>query len=165
MVCGEIAPVNGFRIRPWRAGDASVLANAWADVEISRWNPTPPDSSIEFAAKWIDGTSSQSVASIGIDVVVVDGNDAVRGEIGLQVDPAQNIAELGFWLTASARGQGMGRDLLSLAGELGRRLELVGMISLTEPDNDAATRLLSRSGWTEVPTTTRRVAFARRLVA
>ncbi len=142
-----------------------MLADAWADEEISRWNPIPPDSSPDFAARWIDGTSSQSVASVGIDVVVVDGDDEVRGEIGLQVDPAQNIAELGFWLTASARGQGTGRDLLSLAVELGKRLELVGMISLTEPENASAIRLLSRSGWTEVPTTTRRLAFAHRLVA
>ena len=161
--CGAIERVDGLGVRPWAETDAPVLLAVWNDPVISRWNPVPPDPSLEFAASWIRGTSSQTVASIGIDVVVIDAEGNVVGEVGLQVDPAQGVAELGFWLHADARGRGCGRALLIMAERLGEQLELAGLVALTDALNDAANALLEKAGWTEVPTTSARRAFARRL--
>lgn len=161
--CRRIAPIDGFSVRPWRSGDAPMLAAAWQDPEIARWNPVPPDSSEVFAAEWITGAAQQTVASIGVDVVLVDQAGVICGEIGLQVDPAQNVAEVGFWLRPESRGRGMGPHLLAFAVAVASALDLVGVVALTDPSNDAAIGLLRASGWHEVPTTSLRRAFAQRV--
>ncbi len=162
-LCLALEPVADVHLRPWTDMDAAILASAWNDPALARWNPVPPDSSVEFAANWIRGTGSQTIASIGVDVVLVDDRDTVLGEIGLQVDPAQSIAELGFWLHESARGRGHGRTLLVLAERLAERLELVGLVALVDPQNDEANGLLTNAGWNELPTTSARRAFATRV--
>lgn len=160
-LCARIDPIAGISLRPWHVDDAPVLAAAWADPEIARWNPVPPDASVEFAESWISSTSEQSAASVGIDVVLIDGD--VLGEIGFQIDPARGIAELGFWLRSEARGHGHGTTLLMLALSMARQLELVGLVALTDPGNEAAVAMLARAGWGEVPTKSDRRAFARRV--
>lgn len=162
-ICDRLSPIDGHRLRPWDLADAEVLSRAWNDVEIARWNPVPPDTSVTFAASWIAGTGLQNEASVGIDVVMVDVGDDVLGEVGLQVDPVQSIAEIGFWLTDAVRGQGRGRMLLSLGEQLAQQLELLGLVALTSAENAAAIALLSSSGWNEVPTNSTRRGFARRV--
>jgi RimJ/RimL family protein N-acetyltransferase len=131
-VCAEIEPIGGVRVRPWRTADAEVLVDAWHDPEIGRWNPVPADRTLDFATTWIGATSTQTIASTGIDVVIVDMADHVLGEIGLQVDRSQQIAELGFWIASAHRGRGHGRSLLQLSIELAERLELVGLVAITD---------------------------------
>lgn len=138
-----------------------MLAAAWADPEIARWNPVPPDTSVEFAASWISGTGAQTAASVGIDVVVTDGE--ILGEIGFQIDPERGIAEVGFWIRSQARGQGHGTTLLALALAMAQQLELVGLIALTDANNQAAIAVLTSALWSEVPTKSERRAFARRV--
>lgn len=162
-VCAEIPPCSGVRVRPWRRDDALVLVEAWNDDEIARWNPVPPDRSLKFATSWIEGTSVQTVASVGIDVAIVDSQDRVLGEIGLQVDPERQIGELGFWIAAAHRGAGHGHSLLGLSIELAERLELVGLVAMTNGENAAAIALLTAAGWTEVPTSSARRGFVVRL--
>jgi len=156
-------PAGGLQLRPWHEEDAPVLASAWHDPAIARWNPIPPDSSVEFAANWIRGTASQTIASIGIDAVLVDDANTVVGEIGFQVDPERSIAEFGFWLHADVRGRGFGSTLLVMAERLAEKLELVGLIALVDLQNDVASGLLTKAGWNELPTTSTRRAFASRI--
>lgn len=96
-------------------------------------------------------------------MVLVDERDVVLGEIGFQIDPAQSIAELGFWLHEDARGHGHGRTLLTMAVRLARQLELVGLVALVDQENDRANGLLAAAGWNELPTTSGRRAFATRI--
>jgi len=135
---------------------------AWHDPEIRKWNPVPPEPTRELAESWIGGTSSQNEASVGIDVVL-DRHGAVLGELGLQVDVAQEIGELGFWVTADARGTGVGRTLIRLAERLAGELELKGLVALVDPANQGALALLGDAGWPEVPTKSKRRAFAQRV--
>ncbi len=162
-VCAAIAGRDGFGIEPWREAWANVLVAAWNDPEIAAWNPVPPEPTVELATSWIRGAASQNEASIGIDVVMVDAVSGVpAGEIGLQVDPAQGIAELGFWLSASFRGAGIGRTLLDLAADLAVELELVGLVALVDAENNPAIALCEAAGWPELPTKSERRAFAYR---
>ncbi len=157
---------DGFVLSPWRERWAEVLAAAWADPEIARWNPVPPEPTVAYAASWIRGSASQNEASIGIDVVIVDeATSAPAGEIGLQVDPAQGIAEVGFWLAAAFRGRGVGATLLAFAEDLAEALELAGLVALVDPDNSAAIGLCQSKGWPELPTKSDRRAFAYRVIS
>jgi RimJ/RimL family protein N-acetyltransferase len=168
--CAQTEASNGYRIRPWNDQDATVLVDAWNDPEIAQWNPVPPSPNLDLARSWIEGTATQNIASIGIDVVLVAdlpahgsrARSTVIGEIGLQVDPVQEIAEIGFWISAAHRGTGVGRPLLALARRLAVTLELQGLVALTDPRNARAIALLESSGWSEVPTTSERRAFAAR---
>lgn len=162
-MCARLESRDGFRVEPWNDTWADVLVAAWTDPEIARWNPVPPEPTIELATSWIHGTASQNEASIGIDVVLVDeGTATPAGEIGLQVDPAQGIAEVGFWLAGAFRGRGVGKTLLACAESLAAELELAGLIALVDADNDAANGLCESTGWVELPTKSERRAWAYR---
>ena len=162
-VCANVPGRDGFAIAPWLEDWADHLVAAWNDPEIARWNPVPPDPSLELAASWIRGTASQNEASIGIDVVMVhDETNTPAGEIGLQVDPSQGIAEVGFWLAEAFRGQGAARPLLALAEDLVAQLELAGLVALVESDNTAAVATCEALAWPELPTKSERRAFAYR---
>ncbi len=163
-VCDQIEAIDGVSLRPWAPADVHVLLHAWDDERIAHWNPVPPEPTVALADSWIRRTASQNEASVGIDVVLVRDDD-VLGEIGLQIDVEQVIAEVGFWLTDRARGSGVGRTMLTLAQELSSELELRGLIALVHADNDAALGLLARAGWVEIPTTSERRAFAYRTPA
>ena len=161
-ICVGLGEVGGVSFRPWRVDDAPALVAAWADDEIARWNPVPPNPTLELAESWIESTSSQNEASVGIDVVAIhDG--AIAGEVGLQIDPAQAIGEVGFWVGSTHRRNGVGRSLLTFAQALAERLELAGLVALVDPTNTAAINLLTAMGWPEIPTKSKRRAFAHRV--
>lgn len=160
-VCSSIEPIDGVALRTWRAEDAASLVEAWNDNEIGRWNPVPPDASIEFAQAWIAGAAVQATDDVGIDVLM-DRSGTLIGEIGLQVNREQRIAELGFWIGEAHRGQGLGSTMLQLAVGLGEALELRGLVALVDPANGRTIRLLSGASWDELPTRSSRRAFAVR---
>lgn len=170
-VCESIARSNptgsDLTFGPWSVEDAPALVAAWNDAEIAKWNPVPQHPTLDLAENWIRSTSTQSEASIGLDVVATADNAtadrAVVGEVGLQVDPVQAIGEVGFWVAAEHRGAGAGRMLLSFAEHLCAELELVGLVALVNPANGAAIALLQSQGWPEVPTKSARRGFAYRI--
>jgi RimJ/RimL family protein N-acetyltransferase len=145
---------GNHRARPWRNSDASELVAAWNDPEIIRWNGVPPDPSLAFAERWIAGTATQHIRSPHVDVVVANQQDRVEGELGLQLDHATSRAEVGFWVAAHARRAGVGMELLELAHQLLRALEIKQGFAITASDNAGAIALLQRTEWPEVATTT-----------
>ena len=161
-VCEAIGERDGYMLRPWRVGDAPSLVAAWADPEIARWNPVPPDASINVATGWIEGAQRQASTSAGIDVVLIEQTepDVVIGEVGLQIDRRQYIGEIGFWVGEAHRGQGHGRLLLEFGLELGAELAIRGAVAMVDPENEGAQVTLRSAGWTEIPATGARLAFA-----
>ena len=163
-VCASIESVDGVSLRPWHVDDADVLVAAWNDAEIARWNPVPAEPTHALATSWIQGTASQRSNSSGVDVVMVRDGEVI-GEIGLQIDRQQQVGELGFWIAASKRGEGLGSTMLDLACGLGGAVALRGLVAMVGPGNPAALSLLRGAGWNELPTQSSRKAFARRLVS
>lgn len=162
-MCADIAHRSGFALRPWNVRWAPALVHAWNDPVIAEWNPVPPDPTLELAQSWISGAASQNEASIGVDVVMVEvDSEEVVGEIGLQVDPGQAIAEFGFWIAEEFRGRGAAKAMVALATDLAAALELQGLIALVDPKNEAAIGLLLAQAWSEVETRSHRRAFAYR---
>ncbi len=163
-VVARIQSRGAFSLGTWDERWASALVDAWNDPDIAEWNPVPPEPGLELAQSWIRGTSAQNEASVGVDVVMVDEtSENVAGEIGLQVDPSQGIAEVGFWLGEAFRGQGVGKPLLAFAQDLAAELELAGLVALVDPKNAPAIGLLESVAWPEVPTKSHRRAFIYRV--
>ncbi len=106
-------------LRPWGANpaDADVLAQAWVDPEVARWTAVPEDASVEAAARWIAGEGARRDAGIALDLAIADPIDPtiVLGEVGLVVvEPERQWAEIGYWVLADRRGQGVASAALGL---------------------------------------------------
>ncbi len=138
------------RLRRWRPDDAEMLARAWNDDEVARWNSVPADRSVEAARQWIEAVIRRPSDSAGVDLVVVDDDDVVVGEIGLQIAADRGVAELGFWVDADRRREGWGRTMLDLASAEADRRGLRGLIAVSDARNDGAAALFERAGWLEV---------------
>ena len=87
----------GPSIRPWRVTDGPALFAAWSDPEVARWNGVPPTPSLGVAERWLRGAARQTSASPSVDVVAVDADDRVQGEVGFVIDPERRMAEVGFF--------------------------------------------------------------------
>lgn len=107
-----------IRLRPWDAGDAPALAQAWADEEIRRWTAVPSDPSEDHARRWISGTELRRRQGVALDLVVspADEHDGtVLGEVGLvTMAGGPSRAEVGWWTAAEHRRRGVATRAVSL---------------------------------------------------
>ena len=161
-ICAALGEREGCVIRPWKAEDADALVAAWVDPEIARWNPVPAEPTTELAASWIAGTAKQTSLSSTVDAVLVrqDALDQLLGEVGLQIDRGQRLAEIGFWVAEPHRGSGYGQRLLDFGLSLARGLSLRGAVAMVDPENTGAQTTLRSAGWSPIPATGSRLAFA-----
>ena len=146
-------------LRPWRPDDAAALVAAWKDETVARWNPVPATPTIEVARRWIDSTVDQNAASRTLDLVLVDAADRILGEIGFQITDDRRWAEVGFWVDATSRRQGVARDLLTLGLTVLWSTGVARCVALVDPENMPASALLTSLGWPEVETTSSRRGF------
>ncbi|HEY4376044.1 MAG TPA: GNAT family N-acetyltransferase [Acidimicrobiales bacterium] len=143
----------GIGLRPWggSASDAAVLAEAWADPDIARWNAVPDARSEADAAYWISGEGARRDLGLAIDLVVFQMGDpsSVHGEVGLVVvEPDQGWAEVGFWLQPGSRGAGRARSALVLLTEWAfERAGITRLVGRTHPDNPRSAGVLAAAGY------------------
>ena len=151
-----------YRLRAWTPADAPVLAAAWTDPEIERWNPVPAHRSLTDAETWISEVTERPEDSPVLDLVMVDEHDRVLGELGLRISWSRKVAELGFWVGADHRRRGHGHRLLELASATADERGLHGLIAVSSSDNAAAIALFRSAGWLEVQARDGHKAFVDR---
>ena len=139
-------------LRPWGAGadDAAALAAAWADPDVARWSAVPADASEDDARRWIRHEEDRRARGLAIDLVVTrsDQPGRVLGEVGLAVvDPDEQWAELGYWMSPEARGRGsMARAATVFADWVLRELPVRRLFARTHPDNPRAALVAQAAG-------------------
>jgi len=104
-------------IRPATAEDHDALFDAFADIVDAHegFPQAPPLTRSEFDAYWIDHSSG---------VWVVTSDSALAGAYYLKpnfVGRAAHIANAGYFVTATCRGQGLGRLMLEHSLAAARR--------------------------------------------
>jgi RimJ/RimL family protein N-acetyltransferase len=103
-----------LRLRPWRPADAAALVSAWADPEVARWTGVPAVADLAVATRWIAGTAALRDSGASLDLVI-EVNGAVAGEVGAVAVPDDPVTvEVGWWLGAAHRGQGLAREAVRL---------------------------------------------------
>ena len=140
---------SGIVLRPWSAGDAPALAAAWVDAESARRLPVPDDPTAERARHWIAGGRERRRLGLALDLVVVDADDRVLGEVGLSaVDAAHSAAAIGWWTIAEARDSGVASAAVILFTDWSLdTLGLSVLIAEVGTDNPASAAVAERAGY------------------
>ncbi len=146
-------PEASAALRPWgaRDTDAAALAAAWADPEVARWNPVPDVASESAAAAWIAREGERRDRGLAVDLVITATGlpDTVLGEVGLAlVEQERRWAEVGYWVVADARGQGLATSGLIMFSRWALKgLPVVRLFARTHPDNPGSARVAEKAGF------------------
>ena len=136
---------DGLVLRPWAAGDAPVVAAAYADPGIRLWHARTMTAG--EARAWVAQWPGRWRDETGAGWAVTDGD--VVGQISLRtVDLAEGSAEVSYWVLPAARGRGLAARALAVLGrwafgELGlHRIEVQHSMR-----NAASCRVAERAGY------------------
>jgi RimJ/RimL family protein N-acetyltransferase len=137
-------PADGtVTLRPWRDGEAPVLAAAWSDPAIQRWCVVPDDCTETAAGAWIAGQERRRREGVALDLAITLDDDQVVGEVGLgPIQWDRRRASLGFWLCAEHRRSGLAAKAVRLVSAWALdTLPLNQLVATASAENPA-------SGWT-----------------
>lgn len=148
-------------LRPWSRGDAEFIARASADPAIRRYSlphdrhgtPAPRPSIVdakatidEFTANWQSFAASGTPSGVAFAIMETSSGDVV-GMCGVDDWSTEDVAQIGYWLAAEARGRGYATRAVMLLTrwlfELG-----AGRVFLTiVAGNDASVAVARRAGF------------------
>lgn len=139
----------GGRLRQWRVDDAPVLVRAWHEPDIARWNPVPPEPTIETATRWITGVDERRTRRLAADFAVETEGRGVVGEVGLSgFAPARRGALIGYWLLADARGHGLAANAVHAVTTWAHEaLDLAVIVARCDAANVASQAVAERAGF------------------
>ncbi|WP_433351301.1 GNAT family N-acetyltransferase [Microtetraspora malaysiensis] len=148
LVVPEVQAGERFLLRPWRLDDVAVVAEAAADPYIPLITSVPSDYSNVEGAAFIRRQWGRAVDGVGYSFAIADTcDDQAVGQIGLWPGP-RGRASVGYWVAASARGQGVACAALRAVSFWG--LEGLGIPRLelhVEPWNAPSWKAAERAGF------------------
>ena len=135
---------GGLVLRPWTEDDVDAMVRGCNDPDVAHWIPTIPHPyTPEDALAFIRGEVRPDHEALAVEL---DGS--VVGGIGLGVNSHGYRGSIGYWITASARGQGIcTRALRLLAQHALDELQLQSVQLTTDPDNVASQRVAEKVGF------------------
>jgi ribosomal-protein-alanine N-acetyltransferase len=131
------------RLRPWSAHDVDALVAAWADVEIQKWTRVPEHRESDHALRWIAAEQLRRDRGLALDLVISPADpedDTVLGEVGMvPLAGGPSRAELGWWVAAPHRRQGIATRAVGLLAEWLRiELAFTDLFAEVDPENPAS---------------------------
>jgi RimJ/RimL family protein N-acetyltransferase len=137
-------------LRAPRESDAHAIAEGCSDSEVARWTKVPSPYTLEDARAWIASTEVQRERGGELPLVIVRADeDRVVGGIALRVrtDP-EPYGDIGYWVAAAARRQGVGSRAVRLLAQHGLESLGLGWIEIVvSPRNEASRRLALSAGF------------------
>lgn len=137
-------------LRQMREDDAPIVTAYCDDPSIRRWVELPsPYTEAEFR-EWRRQAEERRLAGEGLELLIVDAEDVPIGGMGLKQLDRPGYAEIGYLLSAPARGRGHATRALRLlrdyaVRQLGReRVEL-----LIHHENEPSRRVARAAGFAE----------------
>jgi RimJ/RimL family protein N-acetyltransferase len=135
-------------LRPPLEQDIDALYRECQDPEIQRWTGVPSPYLREHAVEYLERVKREESEGKVVAFLAVD-QDAVLGSFSvMELDKAPRYGEIGYWVSASARGRGVASRAVTLlrdwgASELG--LELIEL--LIHEDNAPSKRVAEATGF------------------
>ncbi len=138
------------RLRPPRLSDADAITAAVQDPAIPAFTMVPTPYTVEDAIAYIESTvSAWRDGTAGHFVIVDPERGTLLGSVGVQhPDDCSGRAEVGYWVSAPARGRGVAPHALGLVA--GWALETVGLRrleALVFVENERSHRVAARAGF------------------
>jgi RimJ/RimL family protein N-acetyltransferase len=131
-------------LRPWSEHDVPALVVACNDPEIARWIPSIPRPYTDDDARaFIERETRPEMQSFAIQL---DG--ALVGAVGLALNSHSYRGHVGYWIAASARGQGVCTRAVRLLSRWAlEELKLQRLELITDPENVASQRVAEKVGY------------------
>jgi RimJ/RimL family protein N-acetyltransferase len=137
-------------LRAWTEDDVPALVVACNDPEIPRWIPVIPSPYTEADARaFIQGTWRGVPEYTPPEYsFAMDQQGELVGAIGLARNSFNYRGSIGYWVAASARGQGICTRALRTLSNFGlHELDLQRLELITDPDNVASQRVAEKVGF------------------
>jgi RimJ/RimL family protein N-acetyltransferase len=136
-------------LRAWREADLPALVEACQDEEIPRRTLVPSPYGEQEARAFFDMVRADEASGKRHYFAVVDSDEALLGSIAVRVLRDERVAELGYWVAASARGRGVATRAVRLASHFAiESLGLARVQIMIEPDNAGSQRVAAAAGFT-----------------
>ena len=130
--------------------DVDAVAEAFANRNIALWNPgarRPGTTPRERATLWV--ADRMAWAPDHCSWVVRDADGALIGQVSLHsLDEEIGSGEIGYWLTASGRGRGIGAAVVDAASRFA--FDVIGLARIElfhAVENEPSCRLATRCGY------------------
>jgi RimJ/RimL family protein N-acetyltransferase len=136
-------------LRPWRAGDAPAVREAFSDPDIQRWHAHRIDD-LEEAADWTRQWRERWAAERDASWAIVRVDDgSVVGQAGLRTIALWVAeAQVSYWVLPGARGAGIAaRATAAVRDWAFGRLRLHRVFLLHSTRNVASCRVAARTGF------------------
>jgi RimJ/RimL family protein N-acetyltransferase len=129
-------------LRPWHRDDAGALVECIdGDPEIGRWlDQIPQPYTATDAIAFISGIGETAFAVIG------DASGEMLGGVGLRW--AEDVAEVGYWARADARGRGVTTRALVLAAGIAFEQGAARVQLRADVENVPSRRVAEKAGFT-----------------
>ena len=145
-------------LRAKRQDDIDALVAICQDPAIPRWTRVPQPYTRRDAEAWIAVSELDLQAGHAIDWFAVDDQDEVLASLAIQhIRADERIGEVGYWVAAAARGQGIATRGVRLVTDWGLgALGLATLEIMTHEDNAASQGVARAAGYehtgeTQVP--------------
>jgi RimJ/RimL family protein N-acetyltransferase len=130
--------------------DVDAVAAAFADPDIALWNPgarRPGSTALERAGLWV--ADRKGWAPDHCSWVVRDAEGLLVGQVSIHsLDEEIGTGEIGYWLTPSGRGRGIGAAAVDTATRFA--FDVIGLARVElfhAVENEASCRLAARCGY------------------
>ena len=138
------------RLRRFRGDDLERFQAYRHDPEVGRyqgWEPTPDERARTYLAEM--ATVPFGRPGEWIQIAIADADDALIGDIGLDVMAGGRDAEFGITLARPAQGQGLAEEAArALIAGLREHTAVHRLIAIADTRNAPSVRLLRRLGMT-----------------
>jgi RimJ/RimL family protein N-acetyltransferase len=138
------------RLRVPRESDAHAIAEGCSDPDIARWTLVPSPYTLEDARAWIALSTAHRKGDRELALVIVrSGEDRPVGGCALRVRTEPELhGDIGYWVAAGVRRQGVGSRAVRLLARHG--IESLGLSWIeiaVSPRNEASRRLAMSAGF------------------
>jgi RimJ/RimL family protein N-acetyltransferase len=140
-------------LRQPRETDAHAIAAGCSDPAVARWTNVPSPYTLDDARAWIVLAARQCARGSELALVIVrESEDRVVGGVSLRLRTDPDLhGDIGYWVAASERRQGLGARAVRLLAAHGiDRLGLGRIEIAVSPQNRASLALAHSAGF--VPT-------------
>jgi len=143
-------PLGGYLLDAATTDDVDDVMTAFADPDIALWNPgarRPGASDRERASLWV--SDRMCWAPDHCSWVVRDPSGRLVGQVSIHsMDEEIGTGEIGYWLTPSGRGRGVGAAAVDAATRYA--FETLGLVRIElfhAVENGPSCRLAARCGY------------------